>query len=155
MSMIDTVRAQMVSALKEKRELDKSTYSLLLSALKNRMIELRGQGREMTAEDEIAVVKREVKDCSDMLEELAKAGVTQGSQVEECRGRIAILSQYMPEQMDEAAIRKTIEEVLARLNLSAPTAKDKGAIMKVLMPEVKGKADGKLVNTLLQERLSK
>ena len=97
---------------------------------------------------------------SEMLEYLQArgcrvAGVTQGSQVEECRGRIAILSQYMPEQMDEAAIRKTIEEVLARLNLSAPTAKDKGAIMKVLMPEVKGKADGKLVNTLLQERLSK
>jgi len=152
MSMIDTVRAEMVSAMKEKRELDKSTYSLLLSALKNRMIELRGQGREMTPDDETAVVKREIKDCSDMLEELAKAGVTGGAQAEECRGRIALLSKYMPEQMDEAAINREIDAVLAQLGISAPAAKDKGAIMKVLMPAVKGKADGKLVNQLLQAR---
>lgn len=154
MAMIGTIRAEMVSAMKEKRELDKSTYSLLLSALKNRMIELRGQGKEMTGDDEIAVVRREIKDCSDMLEELAKAGVTAGAQVDECRGRMALLARYMPEQMDEAAINREIDAVLGQLGISAPTAKDKGAIMKVLMPAVRGKADGKLVNQLLQARLA-
>mgnify|MGYP001459873348 CR=1 FL=1 len=154
MSMIDTVRAEMVAALKEKRELEKSTYSLLLSALKNKSIDLRGQGKEMTADDEIAVVKREIKDCSDMLEELGKAGITSGERVEECRGRIAVLSKYMPAQLDAAAINGVIDEVLARLAITAPTAKDKGRIMKELMPAVKGRADGKLVNELLQARFA-
>ena len=152
MSMIDTVRAEMVAALKEKRELEKSTYSLLLSALKNKSIDLRGQGKEMTADDETAVVRREIKDCEDMLEELARAGITGGERAEECRGRIAVLSKYMPEQLSEEAINQAIDGVLAELSLPAPTAADKGRIMKALMPKVRGKADGKLVNQLLQAR---
>ena len=51
--------------------------------------------------------------------------------------------------MDEAEIRSVIEALLAEMGLDAPTAKDKGKIMKNLMPKVKGKADGKLVNDLL------
>ena len=53
------------------------------------------------------------------------------------------------EEMDEDEIKAVISDVLAEIGLSAPTAKDKGKIMKVLMPRVKGKADGKLVNTVL------
>ena len=55
----------------------------------------------------------------------------------------------MPQQMSEAEIRQTIDEVLSSLGISTPTPKDKGRIMKELMPKVKGKADGKLVNQLL------
>ena len=51
--------------------------------------------------------------------------------------------------MDEAEIKTVIESVLAELEITEPTAKDKGKIMKVLMPKVKGKADGKLVNQVL------
>ena len=51
--------------------------------------------------------------------------------------------------MDEDEIRKVITEVLAELKIEAPTAKDKGRIMKTLMPRVKGKADGGLVNQVL------
>ena len=54
-----------------------------------------------------------------------------------------------PKMMDEAEIETVIKEVLAELEIAEPTAKDKGKIMKVLMPKVKGKADGKLVNQVL------
>ena len=55
----------------------------------------------------------------------------------------------MPQQMNEDEIKAVINEVLAELNITAPTKGDKGKIMKVLMPKVKGKADGKLVNETL------
>ena len=54
--------------------------------------------------------------------------------------------------MDETEIRTVIDGVLRELGIEAPTPQDKGKIMKVLMPQVKGKADGKLVNALLSER---
>lgn len=60
-----------------------------------------------------------------------------------------IIIQYMPKQMDESEIKAVITEVLAELGLTEPTMKDKGAIMKVLMPRIKGKTDGKMVNTVL------
>ena len=69
--------------------------------------------------------------------------------IEECKKRLAVLEQYAPKMMDETEIKEVIQATLSELELSAPTAKDKGKIMKVLMPKVKGKADGKLVNDLL------
>ena len=56
--------------------------------------------------------------------------------------------------MDEAEITATIKEVLAGLGIDAPTAKNKGKIMKELMPKVKGKADGKLVNQILTSMMA-
>ena len=69
--------------------------------------------------------------------------------IEECTRRLAVLEQYAPKMMGEADIREVISATLSELGIEAPAAKDKGRIMKVLMPKVKGKADGKLVNELL------
>ena len=69
--------------------------------------------------------------------------------IEECEKRIAVLEQYAPKMMDEAEIKEEIAGVLSGLGIDAPTPKDKGRIMKELMPKVKGKADGKLVNDIL------
>ena len=74
--------------------------------------------------------------------------------IEECEFTIKVLEEYAPKMMDEAEIKSVIEGVLAELEISAPTPQDKGKIMKVLMPKVKGKADGKLVNTVLGSMMS-
>ena len=74
--------------------------------------------------------------------------------IEECQRRIAILEQYAPKLMGEDEIKEVIASVLANLGIETPTAKDKGKIMKVLMPKVKGKADGKLVNQIFQGYLN-
>ena len=68
---------------------------------------------------------------------------------EECAAKIAVLSEFMPKQMDVEEIKEVIAGVLAQLGLEKPEAKQKGIIMKNLMPLVKGKADGKLVNEVL------
>ena len=73
--------------------------------------------------------------------------------IEECQRRIAILEQYAPKLMGEDEIKEVIASVLANLGIETPTAKDKGKIMKDLMPQVKGKADGSLVNQVLMSML--
>ena len=148
MSMIDTVRAEMVAAMKNKVKDRKESLSMLLSALKNKAIDKRA---DLTEEEEYAVVKKEMKQTQETLD-LAPADRI--DIIEQCRARLAVLSEFAPEEMSEDAIRAVIQEVAASLGLENPTGKDKGKMMKELMPKVKGKADGALVNKLVGEFLA-
>ncbi len=143
MAMMDDVRAAMMAAMKDKDKIKKDALSALLAALKSKMIDNRG---ELTADDAIAVVAREIKQLKETMD-TAPEGYE--AVKEECKAKIEILSAFMPKQMDEEEIREVIKGVLAGLGLDKPEAKQKGIIMKNLMPLVKGKADGKLVNEIL------
>lgn len=143
MSKIDTVRAAMMQAMKDKNKERKDALSLLLAALKSKQIDKRA---ELTEEEENAVIFREIKQA----QETVDTTPTDRTQIiEEAKLRIQVYSEFVPKLMDEDEIRKVITEVLAELQIEAPTAKDKGRIMKTLMPRVKGKADGGLVNQVL------
>ena len=138
----------MVAAMKNKEKERKESLSMLLSALKNKAIDKRA---DLTEEEEYAVVKKEMKQTQETLD-LAPADRT--DIIEQCRARLAVLSEFAPEEMSEDAIRAVIQEVAASLGLENPTGKDKGKMMKELMPKVKGKADGALVNKLVGEFLA-
>ena len=101
---------------------------------------------ELSEEDAIAVVSREIKQLKETMD---TAPETYVEIKEECAAKIAVLSEFMPKQMDVEEIKEVIAGVLAQLGLEKPEAKQKGIIMKNLMPLVKGKADGKLVNDVL------
>ncbi|MDY5847023.1 MAG: GatB/YqeY domain-containing protein [Bariatricus sp.] len=148
MSKIDEVRSAMVAAMKAKDKDTKETLSALLAALKNKAIDKRA---DLTEEEEVQVILKEIKQVKETLE-LTPADRT--DIIEECTKRLAVLEQYAPKMMDETEIKEVIASVLAELGIEAPTAKDKGKIMKDLMPRVKGKADGKLVNQVLMGMLS-
>lgn len=143
MALVDEVRKQMMAAMKAKDSARKDALSGLLAALKDGVIKKRA---ELTPEEEVAIVSREIKQAKETLE---YAPADREDIIGECKNKIAVLSEFMPEQMSEEEIRQAIEEVLARLEIAQPTMKDKGKIMKELMPSVKGKADGKQVNELL------
>ena len=143
MSKIDTVRAAMMQAMKDKNKERKDALSLLLAALKSKQI---GKRADLTEEEENAVIFREIKQAQETVD-TTPADRTQI--VEEAKLRIQVYSEFVPKLMNEEEIRKVITEVLAELQIEAPTAKDKGRIMKTLMPRVKGKADGGLVNQVL------
>lgn len=148
MSMIDEIRAEMVKAMKAKDKDRKETLSMLLAALKNKAIDKRA---DLTPEEEFEVVKKEMKQTKETLE-LAPAD--REDIIGQCKARLAVLSEFAPEEMSEEAIRGVIQEVLDGLGITAPTGKDKGRIMKELMPKVKGRADGALVNKIVGEMLS-
>lgn len=143
MSKIDEVRADMVKAMKAKDKDTKETLSMLLAALKNKAIDKRA---DLTPEEETQVILKEIKQTKETLD-MTPADRTEI--IEKCNKRLAVLEQYAPKMMDEAEIKEVVASVLAEMGLDAPTAKDKGKIMKNLMPKVKGKADGKLVNEIV------
>lgn len=143
MSKIDEVCADMVKAMKAKDKDTKETLSMLLAALKNKAIDKRA---DLTPEEETQVILKEIKQTKETLD-MTPADRTEI--IEECNKRLAVLEQYAPKMMDEAEIKEVVASVLAEMGLDAPTAKDKGKIMKNLMPKVKGKADGKLVNEIV------
>lgn len=143
MSKIDEVRSAMVQAMKAGDKETKETLSMLLAALKNKAIDKRS---DLTEEEETQVVMKEIKQTKETLE-MTPADRT--DIIAECEKRLAVLEQYAPKMMDESEIKSVIEALLSEMGLDAPTAKDKGKIMKNLMPKVKGKADGKLVNDIL------
>ena len=148
MSKIDEVRSAMVAAMKARDKDRKDSLSALLSALKNKAIDKRA---DLTEEEENQVILKEIKQTQETLE-LTPPDRT--DIIEECNSRIAVLQEFAPHMMDEAEIRAVAAEVLAGLGIETPTAKDKGKIMKELMPRVKGKADGKLVNEVIASLLS-
>lgn len=148
MSKIDEVRSAMVVAMKARDKDRKDSLSALLSALKNKAIDKRA---DLTEEEENQVILKEIKQTQETLE-LTPPDRT--DIIEECKSRIAVLQEFAPHMMDEAEIRAVAAEVLAGLGIETPTAKDKGKIMKELMPRVKGKADGKLVNEVIASLLS-
>ena len=97
-------------------------------------------------EEEIQVIMKEIKQTKETLE-MTPADRT--DIIEECNRRLTVLEAYAPKMMGEDEIKAIIEGVLSELGIENPTGKDKGNIMKHLMPKVKGKADGKLVNDLV------
>ena len=143
MSKIDTVRAAMMQAMKDKDKARKDALSLLLSALKSKAIDKRA---DLTEEEENAVVFREIKQAQETVD---TTPADRTEIIEEAKLRIRVYSDFVPRLMDEEEILAVIREVLAELDIEQPSTKDKGRIMKTLMPRVKGKADGGLVNKVL------
>lgn len=147
MSRIDVVRKAMMDALKAGDKPRKEALSLLLSALKAKNIDKRA---DLTEDEENAVVYKEIKEAKETLD---TTPADRADIIDECKLRIAVWSEFAPSRMDEDAIRAVIRETLAELGVDAPTAKDKGKLMKSLMPKLNGKAEGRLVNQLVGEVL--
>ena len=145
MTKVEVVRKAMMDALKAGDKPRKEALSLLLSALKAKTIDKR---EDLTEDEANAVVYREIKEAQETID-TTPADRTQV--IDECRGRIAVYSEFAPRLMSAEELRPIIAQALAQLGISKPIPSDKGKIMKILMPQVKGKADGKLVNTLVSE----
>lgn len=143
MSKIDEVRSAMIAAMKAGDKERKAALSFLLSSLKNKAIDKRA---DLTEEEEAQVILKEIKQLKETLD-MTPADRT--DIIEECRKRLSVLDEYAPKMMNEEEIRAVVLEVLSGLGIEKPESKDKGRIMKELMPKVKGKADGKQVNEIV------
>ena len=149
MTKIEIVRSAMVAAMKAKDKERKDSLSMLLSALKNAEIDKRSP---LTEEEENAVVKKEIKQTKETYE---LAPEDREDIRREAAARLAVYQEFAPEDMSEEQIREVIRQVLTDLGIEAPSSRDKGRIMKELMPRVKGKADGRMVNEILASMMEK
>lgn len=147
MSLKDACRKKMNEALKSGNKAERIVYSSIVSEIVNKEKELCVDS--LNKQQEIDVVMHLVKQNQDSID---KCPDSRQDILNELAFERDILSIYMPKQMDENEINLVIDEVLNELNIKNPTAKEKGKIMKILMPKVRGRADGKVVNSVLASR---
>ena len=145
MSKIELVRQEMIKAMKAGDAPRKEALSMLLAALKKKAIDKRA---DLTEEEENAVAFKEIKEAQEALD---SAPASRTDIIEENRLKISIYSEFAPKLLSEDEVRAEIKKVLAQLGIEKPSPKDKGNIMKAVMPVLKGKADGKMVNKLVDE----
>jgi len=138
-------------ALRNKNALELSVLRMLQSAIRNKEIEIKG-GKETLNDDEIIeVIASEVKKCKEAANEYNKAKRTDLADKE--KAEIDILMRYMPKQMDENEIKEEVRRAIEEVQ--AESIKDLGMVMKIMMPRIKGRADGSLVNRVVREELDK
>ena len=146
MPLAEKLLDDMKSAMKARDELKVSTLRLARSAVKNAEIE---KGRELTDEEVIETLTREAKRRREAIEGYEKGG--RQELVDKERTELAILTEYLPKQLDEAEIERIAREVAAELG--AVGASDKGRMMSAVMPRVRGRADGKVVTQIVDRVL--
>lgn len=143
MTKIELVRGEMIAAMKAGDKPRKEALSMLLSALKNKSIDKRD---DLTEEEENEVVLKEIKQTKESLE---TAPADRMDIINHAKYKIEVYEEFAPKFLSEEEIKELIKEILTSLSITAPTIKDKGRIMKELMPKVKGRSDGKVVNELV------
>ena len=148
MSLKEKLTADMKEAMKAREEGRQRLGVIRLVRGAIRQQEIDGR-RELDDEAVLSVISKEVKQRRDAIEEFQKGG--RDDLVRQNEAEIAILMEYLPQQMTEDEVRSAVQEAIAATGASTP--KDMGKVMKELMPKVKGRADGKLVNQIVRERL--
>lgn len=149
MSLQERLYEDMKKALKDREagKLRLSVIRLARSALKNRAIEM---GRELTDQDVVEVLAREVKQRREAIEEYKRVG--RQDVATELEAEIAILQEYLPRQLSREEIAAEAGEVISSMGAKGP--KDLGRVMGALMPRMKGRADGKVVQEVVRMLLS-
>lgn len=148
MSKMDEVRAEMVKAMKSGDKKRKDVLSLLLSDLKAVWINKRA---DLTEAEENDVVRKEIKQTKETLETAPK---DRTDIIEQSKFALSVLEEFAPKEMSDAEIETIARDVLVSLGVASPSPKDRGRIMKELMPRVKGRADGAAVSRIVAQLCS-
>lgn len=147
MALKERLDQDMKSAMRERAQLKLDTIRMLKSSIKYREIELM---KPLDDAGIHGVIATEIKRRRDSVEAY-KAGNRQDLADKE-QQEAEILQAYLPQQLTEAEVREKVDEAVKKVG--AQSMKDMGAVMKALMPEVQGRADGKTVSELVKVRLS-
>lgn len=128
-----------------------SVLRMLISAIGYDEINKGGAGYEATEEDVMSVIQKEAKQHRDSIEQFKNAG--RNDLVEKEESELKLLEKYLPAQMGEDEVKKLVIDAVAKSGATSPN--DMGKVMGILMPQVKGKADGGLVSKIVREELNK
>lgn len=146
MSLTTELNDQMKTAMKAHDKVTLSVVRMLKAALQNAQIKA---GHDLSADEEKAVLATELKQRKESLTEFENGG--REDLVAGVKQEIAIVEQYLPAQLDEAAVTDLVNKVIAETGATGKA--DFGKVMKTLMPQVKGQADGALVNRIVKAQL--
>jgi uncharacterized protein YqeY len=142
----DKIDEQVKEALKAKDEIRVSTLRLLSNALHNKEI---AKQEELAEEDEIQIVRRQMKQRQESIEAYEKGGRAEAAEKE--KKEAEILKEFLPAQMDEAELEKIVASVVAQVKPQG--GQDFGKVMGAVMGKVKGQVDGKTVGEMVKKQL--
>jgi uncharacterized protein YqeY len=147
MNLEEKLLEEMKKAMKTNDKIRLSTIRMIRSSSKNKEIELR---RKLEDEDIIKVIQGMVRKGEESVEQFQAGG--RNDLVEKEKMEIEILKSFLPQPIPQEEIIKIIDETIQETQSSS--LKDLGKVMKAVMPRLGGKADGKVINQLVKERLS-
>jgi uncharacterized protein YqeY len=148
MDLQSQLMADLKVAMRERDDARKGAIRMALAALKNARVD---KNADLTEEEMLAVLAKEVRQRHDSLSEYEKAG--REDLVAEERAALDILEVYMPQMLSEDEIADVAREVIGELGATSP--KEMGQVMREMMSRVKGRADGRLVNQVVRQLLAK
>ncbi|ENI8450084.1 GatB/YqeY domain-containing protein [Listeria monocytogenes] len=148
MTLLDKLNEDMKQAMRDKEKEKLSVIRMLKAALQNEAIH---QGvKDLTPDDEVTVISRELKQRRDSLAEFDKAGRSDLS--DKVRSEIVIVEDYAPKQLTPEELENIVKATIEEVGVSSKA--DFGKVMSAIMPKVKGKADGGAVNQFVKKYLS-
>jgi hypothetical protein len=141
------MQAALKEAMQQKDAMRRDVIRMGLNAIKQIEVDER---RTLTAEEAVAVLQKECKKRRETIDEARKAGREDIAGTE--MAQLAVLEAFLPRQMDRAEVEALAKAAIAETGASS--AKEMGKVMAVLMPQVRGKADGKMVNDVVRSLLN-
>ncbi|HHW31565.1 MAG TPA: GatB/YqeY domain-containing protein [Clostridiaceae bacterium] len=146
MSLKETLLEDLKNAMKEKDIIRKNVVQMIRSAV----LQVE-KDKQVTLDDDgvLEVISKELKKRKDILPDYEKSG--RQDLIDNLNYEISILLQYLPKQLDEAEIEEIVMKAVK--DVGATSVKDMGKVMQVIMPQIKGKADGKVVNQIVKKVL--
>jgi uncharacterized protein YqeY len=146
----DRLRADLTTAMKQRDQVRSSTLRMVLTAVTN--AEVAGkQAVELSDEDVLGVLSSEAKKRREAATAFDEGGRAEMAEKE--RAELAVISDYLPEQLDEAAIAELVSTTIADLGVAGEGMKAMGRVMGALQPQVKGRADGGAVAAEVRRQL--
>lgn len=147
--LIDILKNDFKAAALAKDTTKKNIVQMLRANIQNYIRDNKLTEETIKEEDIYVIMNKELKQQRDSLEAFENGN--REDLASETREKIKILENYLPKQMNEDEIKEVIAKALNELNISQLTNKDRGVLMKNIMPKLKGKADGKLVNKIVED----
>lgn len=146
MSLREDITSDMKGAMKAGEKEKLATLRLLVNSIKNKEIDAK---HELTDEEVHEVIGTMVRQRQDSIEQYTKGG--RDDLAEKEKSEMELLKSYLPPQLSEDEVREIVKEVVTETGASGMG--DMGKVMKGVMPKVKGKAEGKMVNAVVKEVL--
>lgn len=146
MNLSERLNDDMKQAMRSQEKFKLSTIRMIRSSMKNLEIDLK---RPLEDAEVLDILSREIKQRKDSLQEFEKAG--REDLAKDVAAEIEIISVYLPQQLTEEEIKVIVQQTIQETGASSKA--EMGKVMSALLPKVKGRADGKLVNTFVQQFL--
>jgi len=146
MTLQDRIESAMRDGMRARDERRTQTLRMAMSAAHNRQIEL---GRALTDEDYLDILGRQLKQRRESAEAFRAGG--RDAMADEEEAEAAILTEFMPERLGEAELEAIVRTAIAETGAAAPS--DLGQVMGRVVPQTRGRADGKAVSDLVRRLL--